>query len=50
MDLAYLRDGHYLHEGESLLLACLMHAKGKSRVGNDMTEVRRLMKDANLDK
>jgi len=44
---AYIRDGHTLHTGESLLLACLMHAKGKGRDSADMKEVQRIMKDRN---
>ncbi len=47
---AYLRDGHTEHSGEALLLACLLHAKGKSRESADMIEVQRLMRDRNLDK
>jgi hypothetical protein len=50
MDRAYLRDGRTTHSGEALLLACLMHAKGKSRKSPDMTEVQRIMKDQNLKK
>lgn len=46
---AYIRDGHNLHTGEALLLACLLHAKGKSRKSDDMTEVQRIMRDRNLD-
>lgn len=44
---AYIRDGHTLHTGEALLLACLLHAKGKSRNGDDMKEVQRIMRDKN---
>lgn len=47
---AYLRDGKNVHQGEALLLACLMQAKGNSRKGADMTEVQRIMRDKNLDK
>lgn len=46
---AYLRDGKTYHSGEALLLACLLHAKGKSRNSDDMTEVQRIMRDGNLD-
>lgn len=45
---AYLRDGKNVHSGEALLLACLLHAKGKSRRSDDMTDVQRIMKDHNL--
>lgn len=44
---AYIRDGHTLHTGEALLLACLLHAKGKSRSSDDMKDVQRIMRDKN---
>lgn len=47
---AYIRDGDTLHTGEAVLLACLLHAKGKGRDSEDMTEVQRIMRDKNLDK
>lgn len=47
---AYIRDGKQEHTGEALLLACLLHAKGKSRKSADMVEVQRIMRDRNLDK
>lgn len=47
MDIAYIRDGNTVHTGESLLLACLLHAKGKSRKSDDMKEVQRIMHDPN---
>jgi hypothetical protein len=47
---AYLRDGNFIHTGEALILACLMHAKGKSRKSQDMEDVQRIMRDRNLDK
>lgn len=50
MDVAYIRDGQTFHSGEALLLACLLHAKGKSRSSDDMVEVRKIMKDRNLTK
>lgn len=50
MDNAYLRDGKSIHIGEALLLACLLHAKGKSRKSGDFTDVQRIMHDKNLDK
>lgn len=49
MDLAYLRDGHTLHTGEALLLAALLHAKGRGRDTKDMVDVQRIMRDRNLD-
>lgn len=47
---AYIRDGRTFHYGEAVLLACLLHAKGKSRVSDDMTDVQKIMRDKNLDK
>lgn len=47
---AYIRDGKAVHTGESVLLACLLHAKGKSRVSGDMKDVQRIMRDVNRDK
>lgn len=44
---AYIRDGNSVHTGEALLLACLLHAKGKSRVSDDMKDVQRIMRDRN---
>lgn len=44
---AYIRDGKTFHTGESLLLACLMHAKGKGRESADMKMVQRIMRDRN---
>jgi hypothetical protein len=45
---AWLRDGDILVEGEALMLACLLHAKGKGRQTADMKDVQRIMKDGNL--
>ena len=50
MDRAWLRDGELLVNGEALLLAMLLHAKGKNRRSSDMTDVRRIFGDQNLDK
>ena len=51
MDRAWLRDADgVVHTGEALLLACLLHAKGKGRNTNGMTEVQRIMRDRNLDR
>lgn len=50
MDVAYIRNGNTFHTGEALLLACLVHTKGKSRKGKDFKDVQRLMKDQNADK
>ena len=47
LNRAYIRDGDKTHEGEALILACLLHAKGRSRQSNDMAEVQRIMRDKN---
>ena len=47
---AYIKDGDKVHTGEAVLLACLLHAKGKGRNTDDMTEVQKIMRDRNLDK
>lgn len=48
MDRAYLRDGDLVHTGESLLIALLLHAKGKTKRGQaEIEHVARLMKDPN---
>lgn len=49
MDVAYIRDGNLIHTDESVILACLLHSKGKGRGTEDMTEVQRIMKDKNLE-
>jgi len=47
MDRAYIRDGDTLHTGEALLLACLLHAKGKNRKSDDFKDVQKIMHDPN---
>lgn len=49
MDRAWLRDAETIHTGEALMLACLVHAKGRGRNSDDMTEVQRIMRDHNLE-
>lgn len=48
MDFAYLRDRDHTVTGEALLLAMLLHAKGKGRNSKDMLDVQKIMKDRNL--
>lgn len=48
--MAYLRDGKTIHHGESLLLACLMRAKGKGRASADMEDLLHIMRDPNVEK
>jgi hypothetical protein len=52
MDRAYMRDrSGNIHTGEALLLAMLLHAKGKTKRGqHEMTDVSKIMKDRNLPK
>ncbi|XAO35025.1 hypothetical protein SEA_LEO04_211 [Streptomyces phage Leo04] len=52
MDRAYMRDrSGNVHTGEALLLALLLHAKGKTKRGQEeMTEVGKIMRDRNLPK
>lgn len=51
MDRAYLRDGSVIHTGEALLLALLVHAKGKTKRGqNEMQQVSKMLDDPNLNR
>lgn len=51
MDMAYIRDGAAVHTGEALVLACLLHAKGKTRRGQaEIEQVAKMMRDPNLNK
>lgn len=51
MDRAYLRDGSVFHTGEALLLALLVHTKGKTKRGaEEMNHIAKIMNDPNLDK
>lgn len=47
---AYIKDGDRIHTGEAVLLACMLHVKGKGRNTDDMAEVQKIMRDPNLDK
>lgn len=47
---AYIVDGDTVHTGEAVLLACMLHAKGKGRNTDDMKDVQKIMFDHNLDK
>jgi hypothetical protein len=49
MDLAFIRDGDKVYTDEAVILACLLHTKGKGRKSNDMTDVQKIMKDQNLE-
>lgn len=50
MDLAYIRDGKVMHTGEAMMLACLLHAKGKTkRSYTELQEVQKIMKDKNIE-
>lgn len=52
MDRAYMYDkSGNVHTGEALLLALLLHAKGKTKRGQEeLTDVAKIMKDRNLPK
>lgn len=52
MDRAYMYDkSGNVHTGEALLLALLLHARGKTRRGQEeLTDVAKIMKDRNLPK
>lgn len=47
MDVAYIRDGNVIHTDEAVILACLVHTKGKGRGTDDMKDVQRIMRDRN---
>lgn len=49
MDIAYIRDGKYIHTDEALILACLLKAHGKGRNSDAMRDLQKLMKDRNLE-
>ncbi|WNM73770.1 hypothetical protein SEA_SOLLERTIA_223 [Streptomyces phage Sollertia] len=52
MDRAYMYDkSGNVHTGEALLLALLLHAKGKTKRGEkELLEVSKIMRDPNLPK
>lgn len=51
MDRAYLRDGNLVHTGEALLVALLLHTKGKTKRGqNELEQVSKMLDDPNLNK
>jgi hypothetical protein len=47
--IAYIRDENTTHYGEAVILACLLHSKGRGRQSKDMLDVQRIMHDQNLD-
>jgi hypothetical protein len=50
MDVAYINNGTIIYTGESVLLACLLHATGKrGRKSKDMLDLQELMLDRNLE-
>ena len=49
MDIAYIRDGNFVHTDEALILACLLKVKGKGRNSDAMRDVQRIMRDKNLE-
>lgn len=52
MDRAYMMDkSGNLHTGEALMLALLLHTRGKTNRGEkEMLEISKIMKDPNLPK
>lgn len=51
MDRAYLRDGSLVHTGEALLVALLLHTKGKTKRGqSELEQVSKMLDDPNLNK
>jgi hypothetical protein len=51
MDRAWLRDGDVIHTGEALLLAVLLHTKGKTgRSQAELEQVARMLNDPNQRK
>lgn len=51
MDVAWLRDRDVIHTGEALMLACLLHAKGKTQRGQEeLTQVAAMLDDPNVRK
>lgn len=49
MDVAYIIDGSVVHTDEAVVLACLLHTRGKGRGSADMKDVQRIMKDKNVE-
>lgn len=49
MDLAYIRSGNIIYTDEAVILACLLHSKGKGRDTKDFKDLQRIMKDKNLE-
>lgn len=51
MDRAWMRDGRNVYMGEALVLACLLHAKGKTQRGREeLEQVAKMMRDPNLNR
>lgn len=51
MDRAWLRDGDTIHTDEALVLALLLHTKGKSQRGQqEVEQVARMLNDPNQAK
>jgi hypothetical protein len=50
MDIAYLRDGDNVYTDEALVLAVLLHAKGKARSQKELEQVGKMLNDPNVRK
>lgn len=48
MHRAYILDRKLVHTGESVMLACLLRAKGNSRKSDDMADTKKIMRDQNI--
>jgi hypothetical protein len=47
MDVAWLRDGDSIYTGEAMMLAVLLHTRGKGRTQEHERELARLLDDPN---
>jgi predicted RecA/RadA family phage recombinase len=51
MDLAYIRDGSLVHTGEALVLALLIHTRGRTNRGADeVKHLAAMLDDPNIEK
>ncbi|QQO39820.1 hypothetical protein SEA_BELFORT_160 [Streptomyces phage Belfort] len=51
MDKAYLRDGSVTYTGEQLVLALLLHTKGRTKRGSgELEQVAKMLDDPNINR
>lgn len=48
-EIAYIRDDSIVRTGEEIIIASLLHTKGHGRDSKDMDDLRKIMRDRNLD-